>query len=783
MASIYNRSSIIDQQGAISHDIACNIIRQAAEALEHARVHQLVHRDVKPSNLMLNREGVIKLLDLGLAALNFDAFVASQKDVAALTSVGQVMGTIDYISPEQLDDPTSVDTRTDVYGLAATLYALCSGQPPFGILTEGGIARKIMLISSQEPTPLRELNNSITTDVAAIVEQGLKRNPQERIQTPGELGQQLAEVAPTVDLRNFASTLIHKGETLGDTAEVTVDDTSRGINYPPPVVNDVKSKSNGDSTSGSRDGELSVADVIEQLEISRLVSRQNAIKLGKSAKNFKTGVELLASLVKQGVLTKHQARFVRQRSAFQLDFGSHYVLDLIESSSKSVVYRGMHRKLRRVDTIKVLVDTMSSENSKKRFFKEAQLLAKLRHPNILEVYHAGEYNDRYFLTMEYIQGRNLENWVKDFGVMDVDLALNCIKQAAEGLRHAHHQGILHRDVKPSNLLLDSQNAIRILNLGVTRIIAGSESNLTGDINNEDMTNDGSAYLTPDFMAPEQAFEQNRVDERADVYSLGCTLYFLLTGEKPFEGKSYFKTIMMHRNSPRPKLRVQNKEVSPVIERLFSKMVSVEMDSRYRTMGEFLKELDSITQASATHLKLDEPEPDSVTKKEEESNTPAEVPQLGEEEEREEIGYQIFSRESLGDHLKLATLLVFTAACIGGGIYYFNYKPAKEKQTFQPTIVKTAPVLSPGSIRFRFNELSLANTVEIDGQPYSLKKMESNVTLKPGQHVLKVTGKEIHPFEHRFNVASGDQTVVTVFLTRKDTENGGKGPNRAFNIGN
>ena len=150
-----------------------------------------------------------------------------------------------------------------------------------------------------------------------------------------------------------------------------------------------------------------------------------------------------------------------------------------------------------------------------------------------------------FMTMEYIEGNDLDRLVRDGGVLPVDQALDCVIQAARGLEAAHAQGIVHRDIKPGNLMLDGSGVVRVLDLGLARLVEAS--NPFGETASGPLTQSGTYMGTVDFMAPEQGIDSRRVDHRADIYSLGCTLCYLLTGRAPFEGATVLARLMAHQD--------------------------------------------------------------------------------------------------------------------------------------------------------------------------------------------------------------------------------------------
>ena len=180
-----------------------------------------------------------------------------------------------------------------------------------------------------------------------------------------------------------------------------------------------------------------------------------------------------------------------------------------------------------------------------RFRREVDVAARLSHPNIVSVLDADEDRGVQFMTMEYIEGNDLDRLVRDGGVLPVDQALDCVIQAARGLEAAHAQGIVHRDIKPGNLMLDGSGLVRVLDLGLARLVEAS--NPFGETASGPLTQSGTYMGTVDFMAPEQGIDSRRVDHRADIYSLGCTLCYLLTGRAPFEGATVLARLMAHQD--------------------------------------------------------------------------------------------------------------------------------------------------------------------------------------------------------------------------------------------
>ena len=209
--------------------------------------------------------------------------------------------------------------------------------------------------------------------------------------------------------------------------------------------------------------------------------------------------------------------------------------------------------MRRDVAIKFLLPTREEvAESARRFRREVQTASKLSHPNIVTALDAGQRDGLSYLVMEYVDGINLGKLVQARGPMSIDLTVDCILQAALGLEYSHRHGIIHRDIKPTNLLLTDEGRIKILDLGLARI-QSPVSSAEPESHSEELTEQGQFLGTIDFMAPEQALDPRSADKRADIYSLGCTMYYLLTGAAPFQGDSATRRLVAHRESPIPSL--------------------------------------------------------------------------------------------------------------------------------------------------------------------------------------------------------------------------------------
>ena len=262
--------------------------------------------------------------------------------------------------------------------------------------------------------------------------------------------------------------------------------------------------------------------------------------------------------------------------------GEYTIIDQIGAGGMGQVFKARHRKMDRIVALKLLPkQAMSSREAVQRFQREVQAAAKLTHANIVTAYDASEQDGSHFLVMEYVQGSDLYQVVKKQGPLSVDQAVNYIRQAARGLEYAHGKGVIHRDIKPANLLVDPDGTVKILDMGLARFQSGDES---ADAH---LTLAGAVMGTPDYMPPEQGLDSATADHRADIYSLGCSLFYLLTGKPVYEGNTIIKKILAHREAALPSLRQVRPDVPANVENCFQRMLAKKPEDRYQSMTEVL----------------------------------------------------------------------------------------------------------------------------------------------------------------------------------------------------
>jgi serine/threonine protein kinase len=289
---------------------------------------------------------------------------------------------------------------------------------------------------------------------------------------------------------------------------------------------------------------------------------------------------LAGLLVRDGLLTQFQAEHVLQGKWRGFSLGKYKVLERLGAGGMGTVYLCEHKLMRRRVAVKVLPAARAQDSaSLERFYREARVVAALDHPNIVRAYDIDQDDKLHFLVMEHVDGSSLQEIIKKAGPMDVLRACHYVRQSASGLQHAHDSaGIVHRDIKPGNILVDRNGVVKLLDMGLARFFHDEEDVLTKKY-------DENVLGTADYLAPEQALDSHSVDIRADIYSLGATFYFCLTGRTPFaEGTVAQKLIWHQTRQPKP-IRQIRPEVPEGVVAIVEKMMSKDPNQRPQTPHE------------------------------------------------------------------------------------------------------------------------------------------------------------------------------------------------------
>lgn len=289
---------------------------------------------------------------------------------------------------------------------------------------------------------------------------------------------------------------------------------------------------------------------------------------------------MLAALRDAGLLTQWQIDQLLKGRHRGFTLGKYRLLRLLGAGGMSSVYLAEHATLGNKVAIKVLpVKRVEQTSYLARFEREAKQSARLNHPNIVRTFDLDTAGSIHYIAMEYVDGIDLHAKVKRDGPLPLREAADFIRQAATGLEHAHEEGLVHRDIKPANLMLDGRGTVKILDLGLALAGGGDED---GSLTRE---HDEKVLGTADYLAPEQADDSHKADRRSDIYSLGCTFYYLLVGKAPFASGKLADRIHAHRHTAPPNLLDARPDVPVAIAELYARMLEKHPDGRPQSARE------------------------------------------------------------------------------------------------------------------------------------------------------------------------------------------------------
>ena len=286
--------------------------------------------------------------------------------------------------------------------------------------------------------------------------------------------------------------------------------------------------------------------------------------------------QLADRCVNAGLLTNFQAEELLRGKWRGFAIGKYKVLERIGFGGMGQVYLCEHERMRRRVAVKVLPISTQEPGALERFEREARAAAALDHPNIVRAFDIDTDGRLNFIVMEYVDGPTLHELVKQAGPMEVLRACHYIRQAALGLQHAHEAGLVHRDVKPSNVLVDRQGVVKLLDLGLARFRNDHNDPITKRYD------DNHVLGTADYVAPEQTFDSHNVDGRADVYGLGATFYFLLAGRPPFPDGTPAQKLIWHRKRQPESIQNLRRDLPLGVTLIVEKMMAKQPERRFQT---------------------------------------------------------------------------------------------------------------------------------------------------------------------------------------------------------
>ena len=306
----------------------------------------------------------------------------------------------------------------------------------------------------------------------------------------------------------------------------------------------------------------------------------------------KDGERFAKLLVDLKKLTPFQAFEILAGRGSRLVMGEYSIVSQIGAGGMGQVFKAQHRRMKRIVALKVMSGAaMKDAAAVKRFQREVEAAARLEHANIVTAYDSGDHENVKYLVMQFVDGGDLSELVKRKGPLPVDRAIGYILQTARGLSYAHSRGVIHRDIKPANLLLHKDGTVKVLDMGLARMDdAGGELTATEQV-----------MGTVDYMSPEQASDTKNVDGRADIYALGCTLWFLLTGRKMYDGDTMIIRLMKHRDAPLPSLVKEREDIPWPLEQAFHRMIAKRPADRFQSMDEVITALTPYAESADSVL--------------------------------------------------------------------------------------------------------------------------------------------------------------------------------------
>jgi eukaryotic-like serine/threonine-protein kinase len=464
------------ERGPLKLHGAVDIAAQVAAGLARAHEKGIVHRDVKPANIMVAADGQVKIVDFGIAKL---------ADQSRLTRAGAAIGTASYMAPELfLGEP--VEPRADLWSLGVVLYEMVAGRAPFD---DAGNEELIHAILHGEPAPLASLRPGVPEALERIVRRALAKQPADRQASGDELRAELLALA-------------------GDLGESEWRPTAVAIPWA--------------AHSGSR-------------EVARGL-------IGRTVSHYR-------------------------------------ILESLGGGGMGVVYKAEDAALGRTVALKFLPAELTRDpEAKARFLQEARAASALDHPNLCTIHEVGETAEgQLFLVMTYYDGETLRKRIER-GPLPIEQAVDIAQQIARGLQKAHRHGIVHRDVKPANLMVTGDEVVKILDFGLAKLVGSAA-----------ITRTGFSAGTPAYMSPEQARGET-VDHRTDLWSLGVVLYEMVAGRRPFRGEHEQAAIysLLH-DRPEPLGRLRP-ETPPELERIVSRLLAKDPAERYADAAQALADL-------------------------------------------------------------------------------------------------------------------------------------------------------------------------------------------------
>lgn len=343
---------------------------------------------------------------------------------------------------------------------------------------------------------------------------------------------------------------------------------------------------------------------VRNLRKSGLIPESQLDRVLEAFAKITQAVPLARALVEQKHLTRFQAEMLLAGRTTGFVMGQYRIVDQLGRGGMGRVFKAVHQSMKRVVAIKVVsVKQIKSGKGQQLFEREVRAAAKLMHPNIVNAFDANHLGDRHYLVMEFVDGPNLEHLVREQGALPIGQACEFVRQAAVGLQYAFEHGMVHRDIKPANLLVQKvddkpdQCLVKILDFGLARLHE-PEAEGGGTI----VTSQNTLMGTPDYVSPEQSRDVHDVDIRSDLYSLGCTLYYLLAGQVPFPEGTPLEKLMRHATTEATPVEAIRPEIPVELGAIVRSLMAKERADRFQTPAELIAALQPYCTTSTASWK-------------------------------------------------------------------------------------------------------------------------------------------------------------------------------------
>ncbi len=570
--------SLVQRGGRLDPASALWILRETARGLAYAHGQRMIHRDIKPENLLVSWEGAVKIADLGLAR--------REQESVILTRPGQVLGTPYFMPPEQWEGD-EVDHRADLYSLGATFYYLATGEHPFQGASgnevhykhlRAPVPRPSEIVEDRDPPPPPEVLETFDR----IVARAMAKKPADRWASAEEI---VAEIDALVGDDGLRTTI---GWSLtGPPAALREVISTDDLTVCEPMPGPAQSALAGGSGSGFGSGATGIAidDGDQTVAAPPLTQRPGSWRGQVDATPAPAASGRLTAGSVQG---RRLGRYEVVRKIGQGGMGSVWRVRLADATVDSASDPDLASTFGELgpDFALKLLPPAVSRNPRlvARFLREVKATRVLRHPNVVRFVESGEEKGFHYYVMELVDGRDAKSLVRERNHLDPGSALFVFREAARGLAHAHDQGVLHRDLKPDNILVGWAGVVKLTDFGLARRAQESIA----------LTRPGQALGTPYYMPPEQwEGAADDVDHRSDIYSLGATFFFTLTGERPYVGATPAEVHYKHMNAAIPRPSEEVAGTPAWTDELVAGCLAKAQGERFQSAAELLAAIDRV----------------------------------------------------------------------------------------------------------------------------------------------------------------------------------------------